>query len=168
MYLSFSYYYDKGWYVNDNGEVPLTVLKCYDNSDIEEIYPYYSETLKTLEELGCKDNLSFDPQNIPEGFVMTVEKQSYTDRGESFMGEPEEVKDAQTICKILEYAFAASADTYAEDSEENPTSYWISYKYKSDNGKTTTENGFWIYGEEDFIEEFLTEANNKTVIYDLP
>lgn len=164
MYISFSYYYDKGWYVNDDSEVPISLLKLYDSNDFEEIYSYYTETLKTLEELGCKDNLSFDPQNIPDGYSMTVEKHSYNNYGADVAVAPQEVKDAQTISKILEYAFAASEDMCMDDT----TTYWIEYEYKSKSGNTISGDGFWIYGEVDFIEEFLSESNATTYRYDLP
>lgn len=168
MYISFSYYYDKGWDTKDNSEVPISLLKLYDSNDFEIIYSYYTETLKTLEELGCKDNLSFDPQNIPDGYTMTVKKYSYNSHGADFSGEPEEVKDAQTISKILEYAFPASADILVGDATENSTAYLIRYQNKSKSGDTISDDSFWIYGEVDFIEEFLSESNYKTHQYDLP
>ncbi|MBE6704527.1 MAG: hypothetical protein E7583_04635 [Ruminococcaceae bacterium] len=141
-------------YDEDGNKVGEEELAGHYSSNISEIvYPHYTNTVAVLREYGYGRYIDYS--ELPEGAAMEIEKSETSKRSDNTVMTdvyyPQFTNDSELIQNVMAYGFKVSSENCA-------TSYDTSYKVKYYNNYEKIPDSydtFIIYGEVDFIEEWL-------------
>ncbi len=169
--LIFEFVYTKA--VDEKGRTIIEpeIFGKHSGDTKEFIYPHYVNTLKVLRELGFGEYLDYE--NIDEGFSVAIEKhKARSDNGTNIKTDvyyPVRSEDAEFVKAVMSYAFSVSSENCKEMYD---TAYMISYENKPYGSEASNGGGFMIYGEVDFIEQWLAgmnpEKDNKASYEGMP
>ncbi len=156
--LKFEYEYTQA--VDEKGRkiVEPEIFGKNSNDTNEVVYPHYVNTVRVLRELGYGEYLDYD--NIDEGFSIAIEKhKARSVNGTDIKTDayyPVRSEEAEFIKAVMSYAFSISSENCDEMYD---TAYMISYENKPYGSEASNGGGFFIYGEVDFIEQWLDSMN---------
>ena len=147
--IRFEYKYENAC-DEDGNVIPSEFFKDWEDSNLVWIYPEFTETLTALRSLGYGSLIDFN--EIPSHYVISIEKQHSKDGISTDVYHPIYVYDEDFKARLMRYSFNATAERI--EASDN-TAYRIVLENK--NKETTSE--IMIFGEVDFIEEFISTQN---------